>query len=131
MEPTRECWDFYIKPGFDKPINIVFETNLIEFGSKALTKIEQLQAELNKMNKIADARICDSCMQEHRVGVMCPPHEVRMHGDMWYHKTIQKLQVENERYKKALEFIKKTSEDCEWRSERDCYETAEQALKGE
>ena len=43
---------------------------------------------------------------------------------------LHKVKAERDKYKKALEFIMETSEDCEWRGERECYETAEQALKG-
>jgi len=53
-------------------------------------QIKQLEAEIVKVTKIANSRDCDSCGQKHRIDVMCPPVEVRMRGDCWYHKAIKR-----------------------------------------
>lgn len=56
--------------------------------------IESQAAENKKLRKIADQRICDACKQSHPIDVICPPYEVRMKGDCWYHKAIEKLQFQ-------------------------------------
>ncbi|KKN77445.1 hypothetical protein LCGC14_0360040 [marine sediment metagenome] len=45
MDITRKYWIDNIQTRFNEPPNLILDTELIEFGTKALDKIEQLQAE--------------------------------------------------------------------------------------
>ncbi len=63
---------------------------------------EKLQDELERVTHIANLRNCDSCGQVHNIDIMCPSHEVRMHGDCWYHKAIKQLQDELARHRRIL-----------------------------
>ncbi len=47
MNPTREDWNTHIRPGLGKPSNIIFESDLIEFGAKAVDRIEELKDRLD------------------------------------------------------------------------------------
>ena len=55
---------------------------------------KQLKAELDRITKIADERICDSCGEKHPIISMCPPHEVRLHGINKLVETVKQLQDE-------------------------------------
>jgi len=48
METMREYWEKHIRVRFNEPPNLILDTELIEFGSKALDKIDQLQAKLEQ-----------------------------------------------------------------------------------
>ena len=52
-------------------------------------RLDKAEAEIKRITKIANNRDCDSCGQKHDINIMCPPVEVRMHGDCWYHKAIK------------------------------------------
>lgn len=67
-------------------------------------KGKQLQTEVNKLEEEIETRECNSCGQRHPMGVMCPPHEVRMKGNCWYHKEILRLQAKVDYLKKKVEF---------------------------
>ena len=60
MEITRKYWEGNIRTRFNEPPNLVLDTELIEFGAKALDKIEQLQAELVKQKKAFEKIITES-----------------------------------------------------------------------
>jgi len=49
MNPTRDDWKKYITPGLSKPANLFFESELIEFGAKALDRIEVLEQKLESV----------------------------------------------------------------------------------
>ncbi len=46
MEISRSWWIENIRPRFNNLPNVILESDLIEFGSKAIDKIKQLQASL-------------------------------------------------------------------------------------
>lgn len=50
MEITREYWDKHIQSRFNEPPNLMLESELIEFASKALDIVESYEglAEANK-----------------------------------------------------------------------------------
>lgn len=68
-------------------------------GHQYRRKLKRAEAEIKRITEIANRRSCDSCCQIHDIGVMCPPHEVRIKGDCWYHKTIKRLQDDLEKYR--------------------------------
>lgn len=88
--------------------------------------MREAEAEIKRITEIADRRSCDSCGQVHDIIVMCPPHEVRIKGDCWYHKTIKRLQddLEKLRWIPVAERLPEVRQWilCYWPSEFDKYE---------
>ena len=60
MNPTREDWNTYIRPALSKPPSILFESDLIEFGAKALDEIYRLKELLYTIREVAIADFNDA-----------------------------------------------------------------------
>ncbi|MHC4264336.1 MAG: hypothetical protein ACYSUK_00165 [Planctomycetota bacterium] len=68
-------------------------------------KVVGLRDEIERLTKECNSRLCSSCLEQHDVSVMCPPHEVRTTGQEWFRQKLRQQQQENERLRGALRKI--------------------------
>jgi hypothetical protein len=63
---------------------------------------QELQAEIERLRAIANARLCSACLENHPIDSMCPPHEVRTTGQAWFRERVAEKSLEIERLRAAI-----------------------------
>ena len=43
-----------------------------------------MEKEIARLKRIANSRICGTCLERHDIDVLCPPLEVRTRGQAWF-----------------------------------------------
>lgn len=67
--------------------------------------------EIERITKLANARLCESCLERHAINVMCPPHEARTTGQQWFRERLSEIASDRDR---LAAHLKQSAEDwCE------------------